>query len=105
MNKIEIQFPQDSAEILQTLKEGRALLVAKGKEGKPNPMTIAWGSIMFAWNKPIFVVMVRASRHTYNLLEESDSFTVNFFSDQFKKKWVFVALNQEEIMINLKRQV
>lgn len=89
MSKKEVQFPQYTAEMLQTLKEGRVLLVAKGKEGKPNPMTIAWGSIMFAWNKPIFVAMVRGSRHTYKLIEESNSFTVNFFTDKYKKEMGF----------------
>ncbi|SET68964.1 NADH-FMN oxidoreductase RutF, flavin reductase (DIM6/NTAB) family [Natronincola peptidivorans] len=89
MNKKAIEFPQYSTQILQTLKEGRVLLVAEGKDGKPNPMTIAWGSIMFAWNKPIFVAMVRGSRHTYKLIEESDSFTVNFFTAKYKKEMAF----------------
>lgn len=89
MSKKEFRFPQHSDIMLQTLKEGRVLLVAEGKEGKPNPMTIAWGSVMFAWNKPIFVAMVRGSRHTYKLIEESDSFTVNFFTDKYKKQMGF----------------
>ncbi|MEW9124256.1 MAG: flavin reductase family protein [Thermotaleaceae bacterium] len=81
MEKENIEFPQHAEEILDILKKGRVLLVAQGMDGKPNPMTIAWGSMMFAWNKPIFVAMVRDSRHTFKLLEESDSFTVNFFKE------------------------
>jgi len=89
MKKTKIEFPQHASEILQVLKEGRVLLVGQGKEGNPNPMTIGWGSIMFAWNKPIFVAMVRDSRYTYKLMEESDTFTVNFFSKEYNKEMGF----------------
>lgn len=89
MQKQTIQFPKYSTEMLEILKEGRVLLVGEGKEGVPNPMTIAWGSIMFAWNKPIFVAMVRPSRYTYKLMEESDTFTVNFFSKEYTEAMKF----------------
>ncbi len=89
MNKNKIEFPMYSSEMFQVLKEGRVLLVGEGKEGKPNPMTIAWGSIMYSWHRPVFVAMVRDSRHTYGLLEESDSFTVNFFTKDYSKELGF----------------
>ena len=56
-------------------KEG-ILLVAEGKDQKPNTMTIGWGFLGTMWRKPVFVVAVRHSRHTLRLMEESDSFTV-----------------------------
>lgn len=86
MKKTEFHFPKYSDEMLEALKNGNVLLVAKGKENQPNPMTIGWGSIMYAWKKPIFMAMVRSSRHTYKLLEEGNSFTVNFFTKDFKKE-------------------
>ena len=51
-------------------------LVAKGKDGPANAMTIGWGLIGTMWSRPFFIVAVRLSRHTYTLMEESDSFTV-----------------------------
>ncbi len=89
MEKKNIQFPKYATEMLEILKEGNVLLVAEGKDRRPNPMTIAWGSIMFAWNKPIFVVMVRRARYTYNLLEESDDFTINFFDKSYSDVMTF----------------
>ncbi|WP_083273625.1 flavin reductase family protein [Geosporobacter ferrireducens] len=89
MEKKNIEFPQYAEKMLEILKSGRVLLVAQGHEEKPNPMTIAWGSIMFAWNKPIFVAMVRDSRHTYRLLEEGNNFTVNFFDKGYSKAMGF----------------
>jgi len=51
-------------------------LVAAGKDGKPNTMTIGWGLVGTMWRRPFFVVAVRLSRHTYKLMEETDTFTV-----------------------------
>ena len=58
------------------MRDGGLFLVAEGEDGKPNAMTIGWGFLGTIWRRPAFVVAVRLSRHTYKLLEESDSFTV-----------------------------
>jgi flavin reductase (DIM6/NTAB) family NADH-FMN oxidoreductase RutF len=58
------------------MKNEGILLVAEGKDKKPNTMTIGWGFLGTIWRKPVFVVAVRHSRHTFKLMEESDSFTV-----------------------------
>ena len=89
MGKTKINFPDYVSEMLQVLKEGRVLLVGQGKDGKPNPMSVAWGAIMFAWNKPVFVAMVRDSRYTYGLMEESNTFTANFFGKEYHKEMGF----------------
>src|SRR5699024_7830076 len=36
-----------------------------------------WGNIGIIWSMPIFTVAVRYSRHTYDLLENTDEFTVS----------------------------
>jgi len=64
------------AEANRLMRGGGLLLVAQGKKGKPNAMTIGWGFLGTIWRRPVFVVAVRLSRHTHKLLEESDSFTV-----------------------------
>ena len=63
-------------ETLSLLAKPGLLLVAAGADGAPNAMTIGWGTIGVIWRKPIFTVLVRHSRYTYKLLEESDSFTI-----------------------------
>ena len=64
------------AETNKLMRKDGLFLVAEGKDGKPNTMTIGWGFLGTMWSKPVFVVAVRHSRHTYKLMEESDSFTV-----------------------------
>jgi len=46
-------------------------------DGKINTMVIGWGGISVIWGRPIFVVLVRDSRATYNLIEGSEEFTVS----------------------------
>ena len=41
-----------------------------------NTMTIGWGSIGVQWGKPVFTVMVRHSRKTYEMIEKTSDFTV-----------------------------
>ncbi len=64
---------------------GKGLLLVSGVE-KPNIMTIGWGSMGVYWGKPMFVAVVRPSRHTHALLEVSGEFTVNMAYSDFKKE-------------------
>ena len=60
----------------QKLAKGGLFLTAK-HESRFNTMTIGWGGITRFWNKPIMIVPVRLSRHTYQLLDKSKEFTVS----------------------------
>ena len=42
-----------------------------------NPMTIGWAQFGVVWSRPVISVMVRKSRYTYGLMEQSDVFTVS----------------------------
>jgi flavin reductase (DIM6/NTAB) family NADH-FMN oxidoreductase RutF len=64
-------------------KQGAFLTVKSGDA--INTMTISWGNIGFEWNKPIFTVLVRESRYTYELIERASEFTVSIpLSDKLK---------------------
>lgn len=63
------------AEATRQLSRGRALLTVGGD--KPNTMTIAWGSIGYCWNRPVFTVYVRPCRHTHDILMKQRKFTVS----------------------------
>ncbi|MCD6170595.1 MAG: flavin reductase family protein [Candidatus Latescibacteria bacterium] len=76
MQKLEVGYTEYMKETLNALNSG-LLLVSADKEGRPNVMTIGWGCIGVIWGRPMFVVMVRPSRFTYGLIEQSGEFTVN----------------------------
>ncbi len=59
------------------MRKDGLFLVAQGEEDKrPNTMTIGWGFLGTMWSRPVFVVAVRHSRHTFKHMENSESFTV-----------------------------
>lgn len=91
-----IRYNQFATEALKQLEKG-AFLTVKDEE-EINTMTIAWGSISYIWNKPIFMVAVRYSRHTYNLIENAKEFTVSIpISGNLKRNWHTVELSQEKM--------
>lgn len=68
---------------IRQLAKGRALLTVGGD--KPNTMTIAWGSIGYCWNRPVFTVYVRPQRHTHDILQALGRFTVSIALDDETK--------------------
>ena len=71
----EIAYNEYAKQAMEQLSNGAFLTT--NHNGKTNTMTIGWGQIGFAWGKPIFTVMVRSSRYTYELIEKSSEFTVS----------------------------
>jgi len=58
-------------------------------------MAIGWGTIGIIWRRPIFTVLVRPSRYTYKLIEQTNDFTVNIVGtvsgrdhNKFKEKHI-----------------
>ncbi|HEX3033068.1 MAG TPA: flavin reductase family protein [Bacillota bacterium] len=70
----EIKYSECANETVGELSKG-AFLTSQA-EGRVNSMTIGWGSVGFMWGKPVFMVMVRSSRYTHELLAKSTEFTV-----------------------------
>jgi flavin reductase (DIM6/NTAB) family NADH-FMN oxidoreductase RutF len=64
-----------SNRVLEKMKPGNFLTTKKGDT--INTMIIGWGGISVEWGKPIFIVLVRESRATFNLIESSNEFTVS----------------------------
>ena len=77
MPKVTIRYTDYFRETIQRMCEDGLLLVTSGADGKPNVMTIGWGTLGVIWGRPVFLVLVRPSRHTYRRLEQVGEFTVN----------------------------
>jgi flavin reductase (DIM6/NTAB) family NADH-FMN oxidoreductase RutF len=59
-----------------TVKSGDAL----------NTMTIGWATIGYVWGKPIMMVAVRLSRHTFTIIETAADFTVSIPSSDMEEE-------------------
>ncbi len=51
------------------------------EKGRFNPMTVSWGSLGTIWDKPVAMVVVRPTRHTYQFMERYDTFTLCAFPE------------------------
>jgi len=75
--RIQVPLSHRYSEMLETLQDEGLLLASTKRSGQSNVMTIGWGSLGVIWALPIFTVLVRPSRYTYEFIEDSGEFTVN----------------------------
>lgn len=80
-------YLKNAEQIMERIKKGAFLTVFT--EGKVNTMTIGWATLGYIWMKPILMIAVRDSRHTFSMLEKTDNFTVtipalNTYQDALK---------------------
>lgn len=69
------------------IKEGAFLTVQSGET--LNTMTIGWATLGYVWRKPIMMVAVRSSRHTFGIIEKAEDFTVSIPSVDMKREVAF----------------
>ncbi len=64
--------------------ENEWLLLTSGdfQTGDFNAMTIAWGSLGCMWSRPFAQVVVRPTRHTFQYMEQYNTFTLCAFAPQ-----------------------
>jgi len=53
--------------------------------GQFNTMTVAWGSLGVMWSRPFAQVVVRPTRHTYQFMNQYDTFTLCAFPEAYRK--------------------
>jgi flavin reductase (DIM6/NTAB) family NADH-FMN oxidoreductase RutF len=85
MPKTTIDFREALADIMKGFDEDRVLLTSQGRQGPPNAMAIGWGLAGTIWSRPVFIVLVRPSRYTYKLIEETGDFTVDIVPPSLKE--------------------
>ncbi len=81
-------YLENAKEVMAQITNGAFLTVKSGD--KVNTMTIGWATIGFVWKREVFMVAVRNSRYTFQLLEQTDNFTVSIPIDSaFKDAVMF----------------
>lgn len=82
-----LDYMSAAEETMPQIKKGAFLTVKAGDD--LNVMTIGWATIGYVWRKPIFMIAVRDSRHTFGLLEKAADFTVSVPSEGMKDEVMF----------------
>ncbi|UCD79799.1 MAG: flavin reductase family protein [Desulfobacterales bacterium] len=82
-----IDYMAAAQEAMTRIKKGAFLTVKSGEA--INTMTIGWATIGYVWRKPIMMIAVRLSRHTFSIIETAEDFTVSMPSSDMKKEIMF----------------
>ncbi len=69
-------FGELAQKSLEQLSKNGVFLTVKNGD-KVNTMTIGWGSLSQYWGQEVFIIPVRHSRYTFELLSNTDEFTVS----------------------------
>lgn len=57
------------------------MLVTTSKGDKVNTMTASWGGFGVLWGRDVVYIVIRESRYTKELLDETDTFSLTFFEE------------------------
>ncbi|MDD4987504.1 MAG: flavin reductase family protein [Candidatus Izemoplasmatales bacterium] len=71
----EISVFDYAGKVLEQIDKG--IFLTTKYQDTVNTMTIGWGGVVVIWGRPLFLVLVRDSRATYELIEKSNEFTVS----------------------------
>jgi flavin reductase (DIM6/NTAB) family NADH-FMN oxidoreductase RutF len=85
MKKTDIPFQKAAERTIELLQNPGCLVTCCDADGRPNAMAIGWGLVGTVWGRPIFEILVRPSRYTYELIEATGDFTVNVPAAGLKK--------------------
>ena len=61
------------------------MLVCAGNQNHFNMMTASWGGLGHLYNKPVAFCFINPTRHTYQLLEDNDTYTLCFFTEAYRE--------------------
>lgn len=81
----DVEFYNISKEMIEQVSKGAFLNTSLN--GIDNTMTIGWATFGVIWGKPIAMVAVRYSRHTYPMIEKVNEFIISIPKEgQLKKE-------------------
>lgn len=88
----EVKYDKYLNEVYKSMRHG-GLFLTTG-DNPYNVMVIGWGGITIFWGKPVFLVPVRKSRYTYEILEQHGEFTVNIpIDNNLSDKLIYCGTN------------
>lgn len=62
------------------------MLITAGTVEHCNTMTASWGGLGILWGKPMAIAYIRPQRYTKQFVDESEYFTLTFFSENWRKQ-------------------
>ncbi len=69
------------------------MLIASGNIDSYNMMCASWGGMGVLWGKKVCFCFIRPGRYTYEFVEKSSYFTLNFFDESYRKTLEYCGIN------------
>ncbi len=83
----EMDYLSVAEDVMDKVKKGVFLTVKTGD--RLNTMTIGWATVGLCWKRPVFMVAVRDSRHTFTIIEDAADFTVSIPAADMHKEIMY----------------
>jgi len=83
----EMDYLSVAGEAMRKIRKG-AFLTVRAADAL-NTMTIGWAMFGVIWQKPVLMVAVRKTRHTFGLMEKASDFTVSVPSGDMSRETAF----------------
>lgn len=83
----ELKYMSMADEAMKKIRKG-AFLTVRAADAL-NTMTIGWAMFGVIWQKPVLMVAVRKTRHTFGLMEKASDFTVSVPSGDMSRETAF----------------
>ena len=83
----DVEYMHVSEDSINKIKKGAFLTVKSGNA--LNTMTIGWAAFGVVWSKPVVMVAVRSSRHTFGIIEAASDFTVTVPAGDMQKETAY----------------
>ncbi len=61
------------------------MLITAGNKEKFNMMTASWGGVGVLYNRPVAICFINPARYTYQIMENSDTYTLTFYPKEYRK--------------------
>ena len=78
------------------------MLITAGTVEHCNTMTASWGGLGILWSKPMAIAYIRPQRYTKQFVDESEYFTLSFFSEGYRKQLVLCGTKSGRDMDKVK---
>jgi flavin reductase (DIM6/NTAB) family NADH-FMN oxidoreductase RutF len=85
MERTNIQIENLNTNIFEIFNKGWMLLTAGDFDTGFNTMTVSWGFMGTFWFKPVAIAGVRPQRHTFDFIDQGDSFTLCAFPEEMRE--------------------
>lgn len=60
------------------------MLITAGNDSQFNMMTASWGGLGHLYNKPVAFCFINPTRHTFQLMENNDTYTLSFYNETYR---------------------